>query len=740
MQLEWQLGHAATRDALPEVWIPATVPGAVQLDWARAENWPPYWYAEESLRYRWMEDVWWTYRASVAVPTPEPGGVVRFECGGVDYRFTVQLDGRIVHEQEGMYTSFAIDLSAHAGRTVELTIRVDPAPKSRPAPEDRAQANRAFKPPVSYDWDFHPRLIPLGLWKESVVVAYPALRLETAEATYRLNDAFSAATIEVHCTIAPLPGARLHWQLLAPDGDGVVLERELPATSANLAWSEELTAPELWWPHDHGGQPRYTHVVRLLDAAGTVRAERRWRTGFRRARLVQYPGQWSTPAGNHFPKPRTEPPITLELNGRRLFAKGSNWVCPEIFPGTIDSARLAPLLRLARASNFNILRCWGGAAVMPQAFFDLADELGLMVWQEFTLACNCYPDDPAYLAVVDRESRAILRDLRQHPSIALWCGGNELFNNWSGMDDQSLALRLLDRNCLELDPSTPFLPTSPVGGMAHGHYVFWDHETGREAWSLFQQATATAYTEFGVPGAANVGVLQRILPAEELWPPRASGSWKHHHAFASWTPGHHLCLAVLERYFGPIDSLERLVELSQWMQGEGLRGIYEESRRQKPRASMALNWCLVEPWPAAANLSLVCWPGEPKASLATVAAACRPVLASARITRFQWAPGEVFEPELWLLNDRHESLPPLAVEAVLEAGDRRFPLLAWPSAVAAPDTNLQGPRAHFVLPDLGIDRFVLRVSVAGRPELESRYTLSFRRTEKPAEHRPMNLG
>ena len=740
MQLDWQLGHAPARDALPERWIPAAVPGAVQLDWARAENWPPYWLAEESKRYRWMEDVWWTYRTRVTVPPPEPGGAVRFECGGIDYQFAVLLDGRVVHEQEGMNTPFAVDLTAYAGRTAELAIRVAPVPKSRPSPDDRAQANHSFKPAVSYDWDFHPRLVPLGLWQPAAVVVHPALRIETAEATYRLNDNLSAASLDLHCTLTPQAGARLQWQLLAPGDERVVLERELPAVSPEIAWRDELPWPQLWWPHDHGAQPRYTHVVRLVDAAGAVRAERRWRTGFRRARLVQYPGQWSTPAGNQFPKPRTEPPITLEINGRRIFAKGSNWVCPEIFPGTGDGARLAPLLRLARESHFNLLRCWGGAAVMPDAFFELADELGLMVWQEFTLACNCYPDTPAYLAVVDRESRTLLRRLRPHPSIVLWCGGNELFNNWSGMDDQSLVLRLLDRNCYELDPLTPFLPTSPVGGMAHGHYVFWDHETEREVWSLFQQASATAYTEFGVPGAANADVLRRILPAEELWPPRAEGSWKHHHAFASWTPGHHLCLAVLERYFGPIDSLEQLVALSQWMQGEGLRGVFEEARRQKPRAAMALSWCFVEPWPAAANLSLVCWPAEPKGSLATVAAACRPVLASARIPRFHWAPGDAFEPELWLLNDRPEPLPALAVEAVLEAGEMRFPLAAWQSPPAPSDTNVRGPRAHFVLPDLGTDRFTLRVSVAGRPELESCYVLSFRRAEKPAEHRPMNLG
>ncbi len=277
----------------------------------------------------------------------------------------------------------------------------------------------------------------------------------------------------------------------------------------------------------------------------------------------------------------------------------------------------------------NLIRCWGGAIVPPEEFHDACDELGLMVWQDFPLGCNRYEGAPAYLAVLDQESKSIIRRLRAHPSLALWCGGNELFNSWSGMTDQDLAIRLLNRNCYDLDPERPFLSTAPVAGMAHGHYVFRDAR-GDEVFQIMARSSATAYTEFGCPAPADAEILRETLPDDELFPPRPDTSWESHHAFKAWAPNSHLLLDVIEDYFGPSETLEQLVERGQLLQAEGLKCLFEEARRQKPRASMALNWCFSEPWPAAANLSVVGWPDRPKPSLAAVGQSSR----SARSRRF----------------------------------------------------------------------------------------------------------
>jgi beta-mannosidase len=279
----------------------------------------------------------------------------------------------------------------------------------------------------------------------------------------------------------------------------------------------------------------------------------------------------------------------------------------------------------------NLLRMWGGAPVQKEAFFEMCDEMGLMVWQEFPLACNAYPDDTHYLRVLDSESRAIIQRLRSHPSVVFWCGGNELFNSWSGMTDQALPLRLLNKNCYELDAQRPYLPTSPVMGMGHGHYVFYDTDNDIEAWACFQNAQCTAYTEFGCPGPSPVEVLKTFIPESELFPPRVGTSWESHHAFGVWMENSWLFPEVIERYFGASDSLEAMVAKGELLQCEGYKGLFEEARRQKPRSSMALNWCYNEAWPCAANNSLLCWPATPKPALYAVGAACRPTMASARI-------------------------------------------------------------------------------------------------------------
>jgi len=431
------------------------------------------------------------------------------------------------------------------------------------------------------------------------------------------------------------------------------------------------------------------------------------------------------------PKSRDAPPVTVELNGRRIFAKGSNWVNPDLFHGRVDADTYRPLLDLARGAHFNLLRCWGGAPAAKEAFFDQCDKLGLLVWQEFPLACNAYPDDPEYLATLDRESRALILRVRQHPCLGLWVGGNELFNAWSRMTDQSLALRLLNRNCYELDPLTPFLPTSPVEGLGHGDYRF--RNRGLDAFQIFQRAACQGYPEFGCPGASPVDYLRAFIPPEELWPPRAGTSWETHHGIAGWEgdPNSWLFLNTLEDYFGPTRSLEDMVAKSSWLQTEGYKAIYEETRRQQPRCSMALSWCFNEPWPTAANNSIVNWPARPKPAYEGVKAACRPVLASARIPQFQWRAGVEFSAELWLLNDTARSEPGGVVTAELVLGDVRWHLADWEFSALEPQHNLAGPTVRFVLPEVGATEMVLELRVAPAAAWSSAYRLSLRSADQP---------
>lgn len=730
--LDWQVGRHEREDGLPTEWMPAQVPGAVQLDWARAHDWPPYWQGDNFRAYDGLEDFFWTYRARI--PAWE-GGRVFLVCGGADYRCVVRLAGNVLHAQEGMFTPFEVELTGLAKEGDELFLTIFPAPKSRVAPADRVQADHSCKPAVSYGWDFHPRLIPLGIWDDTHIERRPAAFFTGARTDYELSDDLCLAKVRLKAEVEG-KYSHLRWTLRSPGGEAL-REISFPGTEECFATLEN---PVLWWPHDHGAPALHTSRVEVFDVSGNVLDAREMRVGFRRVRLVMAPGQWERPGA--FPKSRSHPPMTLEINGRAIFAKGANWVSPEIFPGLLNRETYAGHLGSVRGANMNLLRMWGGAPTQKEAFYDLCDELGIMVWQEFPLACNNYPDDPAYLRVLDQESRSLIGRLRPHASVVLWCGGNELFNSWSRMTDQSLALRLLASNCYRLDPGRPFLPASPVDGVGHGHYVFRDADTGEEAWVTFQKAKNTAYCEFGCPGPAPIETLREIIPPEEMFPPKPGGIWEAHHAFGAWKPSHWLDLDTIGHYWGESATLEELVARGQLLQAEGYKGLYEEARRQKPAASMALCWCLNEPWPAAANNSLISWPCRPKPALAAVGAACRPVLASARLRKFQWKEGETFEAEIWWLNDALWEGDPGPIEARIVAGERTWELLAWKAGRLTANANVAGPIVRWTLPDLGAGRFDLVLDAPDLPEAASRYTLLFRESVKRGKPSTaiMNLG
>jgi len=713
--ISWKLARLEARTSVPAPadWIDATVPGAVQLDWARARGLPDYTQGMNVVQYDGLEDYHWLYRTEVPRAERRSDERLFFTCGGVDYQCEVRVGGEKVLSHEGMLAPFELDVSLVPPGTA-LEVLVFPAPKHQATPADRTQASHVAKPAVSYGWDWHPRLIPLGLCEPARFEVRPRVHLRHVDFDYTLGEDLAVADIVVSVETSDR-AARFTWALDDPAGR-TVIESKGPRA--------RLERPQLWWTHDHGEQALYTLRVEVSGGDSLTR-----KVGFRRVRMVMYPGGWE--ADHSMPKSRDKPPVTIELNGRRIFGKGSNWVCPDIFHGRVDRETYRPLLELARGAHFNLLRCWGGAPAPKEAFFEMCDAMGLLVWQEFPLSCNLYPDDPAYLKVLDSESRALLRRVRQHPCLGLWVGGNELFNSWSRMTDQSLPLRLLNRNCYDLDPLTPFLPTSPIEGMGHGDYRF--RNRGRDVFQTFQQASCTAYPEFGCPGASPVDYLKTFIPQDELWPPRAGTSWETHHGLRAWEadPTTWLCTSILEDYFGPLSSLEDMVAKSTWLQCEGYKSIYEEARRQQPRCSMALSWCYNEPWPCAANNSIINWPARPKPSYESVKQACRPLLASARIPRFQWAAGDEFTAEIWLLNDTASAQPAGTVRADLVSGGRRWHLTEWAFPEVAPQGALRGPTASFRLPADVSGEIALELETLPHVEWSSSYRLSIRPSHLP---------
>lgn len=735
-ELKWQVACHHEPHEPPSAWVEAEVPGGAQLDWARARGWHNFHYADGWKRLANLEDLFWTYRTYLTDEHVASGEDERLHlvCEGVDYECDVLLDGAIIHHQVGLHQSFDIDLSAARSSIRQIEIRVYPAPKADTsdtwgeewARTKRSQANRVTKPSVSYGDDFHPRVIPLGIWQKIYLDVRPRLHFVRAGMQYQLSEDLSQVTLSVsgelsyHC----LEGVSVRWSLRDNAGKQVCGGSD-KATASNWSFTGSFAGPKLWWPHDHGEPHLYTATAELVRSDGSILDVQRWPVGLRRIRLVMHEGAWDWPPTDRWPKTRSNPPMTIEVNNRRIFARGACCVPMNVFFGTVEAEDCNDLVQKAREAHFNMLRISGGCVAFKPAFYQACDRNGILVWQDFPLACNQHPDDEEYLRLLDAESRSLIMRLREHPSVALWCGGNELFEIHSGMTDQSLPLRLLNKNTFELDQARPFLASTPLMGVAHGPYEFSYTVDGIQvdALELIQKSRSTAYPEFGCPGIASREVLETIIPEDQLFPPRPGTAWEDHKGFFAFVEREEtwLSLPVLAHYFGESNSIEQLVERGQLLQAECVKAIFEEARRQQPKCSIALMWCLNEPWPNAANLSLLSWPRVPKQAYWQAAAACRPVLASARVEKFLWRKGERFSAEIWLLSDRAEGVPAGEITARLTRPDGSSVVIGcWPFDSLAAQQNRCGPRFELVLRGCpGV--FMLSLECATLPDSNSTY-------------------
>ncbi|MBR6790133.1 MAG: hypothetical protein IKM31_04625 [Oscillospiraceae bacterium] len=725
MKLDWMLGYTKTADAVPAEIFPASVPGGAQSDYAKFKGMPPFYFGVNFRDWAWMEDVYWHYTAKLDFSLTE-GQTAELVFKGIDYQYRITAGGDLLCEGEGMFSDVRVDVTKYAGETVEVLIY--PSPKADDS-GDRNQARMSCKAAACYEWDWHPRLLTAGLWDEAEVVIHDPVSVRAIECSYRLSDDLDCCGL--HADVSVTADCAVTLQLM--DGEEVVCENAVAAVNGIASADMTLENPKLWWPVGYGEQHRYT----LRAKAGESVLDRK--VGFRRSKMVMNQGSWIEPT--RFPKSRSDAPATLEINGRRIFAKGSNWVNAQVFPGEMTEEHYRSLLTLVKEANMNILRIWGGGFVNKEVFFDLCDEMGIMIWQEFPLSCNEYPDDDHYLSVLEKEAAAIVRKLRSHPCVVLWCGGNELFNNWSLMTDQHHALRLLDKVCYTEDRFTPFIMTSPLNGMGHGHYVNYDETTGEETITVLRHAYNTAYTEFGAPGAADADYIRKYCTPEDYADCRAENEvWTAHHAFGAWQNQTWLRGPEADYYFGGYADLEDLIEKTRFIQSMSYKSYFEEMRKQWPHCSMALNWCLNEPWPTFANNSIIAWPDIPKPCYEAVKDALRPQLVSLRIDRHLWRGGETFHADIWLMNDSIDEIPAGRVTAYYALGDGEMTEWGELKAAALPaQQNRHLGGIDIALPE-DFDGFIrVELKAEGRPGMDSSYSYPCRRKAAGPAKKILNL-
>lgn len=657
----WQLAAASwlapkARLGFSELeWLPASVPGHVHTDLVSAGVIAEPFARRFELGCQWVDGERWVYRThfDFRPDAALPARVLHF--AGLDSVASVWLDGQKLAEHDNMFVPLELDVTERlTPGPHELRVELEPAVtvgrerRARYLASEGLSENvvrfdeRAFvrKAQYMYGWDWGPRLVSAGIWRPVTLVEHAGRFLDVlVEQTHLPNGA-----VELRM-----------WSDV--DGAGNV-EHSVAGVAGALRDGEaaRLEAPPLWWPAGLGSQPLLEVTSRLCDAEGALLDERTTRVGLRRLRLVrELDGH-----GESF---------ELEVNGRRVYCLGANWIPDDSFPARVSGARTRERLERARELGMNMLRVWGGGLYESDEFYAACDELGLLVWQDFPYACSYYPEDPDSLKAARREARENVRRLRNHPSLALWCGNNEnrtMFESrWDDPErhppryyGERIYEGVLPQVLAELDPTRPYIPTSPWGGAlandgGTGDQHYWEVWHGRGDWKFYADSRARFASEFGFASAPGARAWLRVA-GERTAPPLGVRD-----ADVRWhdktLKGYETFVGFVELHYPEAKDLEQWTYFSQLNQRDALRFGIEHFRRSE-FCKGALLWQLNDCWPAQ-SWAVIDSEGEPKAAAFELRRLFAPALASLVV--------EGGKLTLFTLLDN--ALEPLAAPATLEA-------------------------------------------------------------------------
>ncbi len=631
---DWTLRHGAQQKRaarmpspeIPSDWhrLPARVPGNVELDLIRAGRLPADLdRGQEIYRLRDLETQQWWYARTFELPDPVPAGRCELVLEGVDTLAAVWLNGGRIAQLENMLIPHRIDV---AGRlrpgANELVIGIDSpvlAARERVVEpgewtvENNWDGLAIRKAAHGFGWDIMPRAVSAGLWRDVYLEWIPTTRfrsvyLATAAVEPDKNRARLVVRWDLETAIWPVDSWCVRLAATPATGGAPVLERLFPVLGSHGAAQCDVDGVALWWPRGSGEPRLYDVRLELVDENGRTQAEWHGRHGFRVVKLEKTD---CTDCEGHGE-------FAFVVNGQKVFVRGTNWVPCDAFHSR-DRDRWEETLDLVLDLNCNMVRCWGGNVYESDAFFRRCDETGLMVWQDFALACALYPQTPEFHDRMRREAEAIVPRLRNHPSLVLWAGNNEIdvFYTFAKPtcdpnEDDEISRQVLPSAVRRLDPWREYLPSSPYLSAA-----LWrlgsphDRRPEDHLWGPRDDFKSAFYLSSGAHFASEIGYhgcparssLERMMSPGRVWPWQDNEDWLTH-AVRPQLRGtaNNYRIALLANQVGVLfgavpDNLDDFVFASQFSQAEALKFFIERFRIRKGRCSGLLWWNVRDGWP-----------------------------------------------------------------------------------------------------------------------------------------------
>lgn len=601
------------READSETWHSAHVPGSVYADLMADGTMPdPFWRENELDAFERMKKDYVYQRTFTVSEAQLAHAHVELVCEGLDTLAHVSLNGREIAFADNMHITWVWDVKEqlHAGENT-LEIRFDSpilycAKKAEEAPGwESSDATPGFrhlrKAHCMFGWDWGPRLPDAGIWRTILLRTWDTVRLENALMLQAHHDGM------VDVTIRPEIAGESAWsaEITAPDGEVIII----PETTA----AEQVITiehPQLWWPNGLGKQPLYRVTVRL--ATGDTRV---WRIGLRTMTVSREKDEW----GEEF---------CHVVNGVKVFAMGADYIPEDNILARVTPERTRRLLEDCKAANFNAIRVWGGGYYPDDAFYDICDELGLMVWQDLMYACAFYDLTPDFERSIRVETHQNVARLRHHASLALICGNNEMEMFMAGANSALINHRtwefvptyphhitdyvkmfeyILPAIVKETAPQTYWWPASPSSGgnfdapndENRGDNHYWDVWHGEKPFTEYRKFFFRYASEFGFQSFPCLkSVEQFTLPDDRNIFSRVMERHQRNQA------ANGKILSYLSQTFRYPNSFDDLLYASQLMQAEAIRYGVEHWRRNRGRCMGAIIWQLNDIWPVASWASI----------------------------------------------------------------------------------------------------------------------------------------
>lgn len=606
--------------------ISATVPGNVELDLLAAGIIKNPETGKNIYDLRKYESYQWWYFREFETPQLKEDEEVEIVFEGLDCFGNIWINDQLVGKTDNMLVEHSFNITSllkHEGKN-KIYIRIDPAVFEAQKYTISTIGSRSMlsheqvnirKAPHMYGWDIMPRLISAGLWRSVTLEIKKPVRFEQV---YWMTNSVDVTGRQAQLIF--------DWQISTGymSADGLTMEISL-TKEGNLVYNNRfpllsfcgrqnisLNNVDFWWPKGYGNPNLYNYIVRILDQKNQVLDEKEQRIGIRTAELIHTDI-------THEDKPGE---FVFKINGEKIFVRGTNWVPLDALHSR-DKTHFDEAIKMTADLNCNMIRCWGGNVYEDNDFFSLCDENGIMVWQDFAMACTVYPQNDDFLEKIRKEAIKVVLKLRQHPSLVLWSGDNEIDESvgWPFRKKIDPNINKISREVLplviwEYDPVRDYLPSSPY----HSQEYFKEgsnnslrpevHLWGPRGYykaPFYIETNAHFVSEIGYHGCPNLSSLEKMFSPEQVYPWDNNKNWnfewqtkatRPHPQYTGLDGRNSLMVKQVNALFGECpEDLDQFIFASQATQAEAMKFFIELWRMDKFRKTGIIWWNLRDGWP-----------------------------------------------------------------------------------------------------------------------------------------------